>query len=88
VHIRQTLAKSEAAPFVCRAGRSLTGKARPAIPFAPDAAASTASHPNVRDDRDPPLLRDETARFVGLIWGKEEAVYFCEGDWTGGIALS
>src|ERR1700682_5922546 len=41
------------APFVCRAGRSLTSpKTRPAIPFAPDAPASTASHPNVSDDPD------------------------------------
>jgi hypothetical protein len=38
-----------------RAVRSLTGKARPAIIRAPDAAASTASPPNVRDDRDTPL---------------------------------
>jgi hypothetical protein len=38
-----------------RAVRSLTGKARPAITRAPDAAASTAPPPNVRDDRDTPL---------------------------------
>jgi hypothetical protein len=32
------------------------GRSHPAIPFAPDAAAATASHPNVRDDRDTPLV--------------------------------
>ena len=35
-------------------------KIRPAISSRDDAAASTASHPNVRDDRDTPLVRDET----------------------------
>ena len=35
-------------------------KIRPAISLRDDAAASTASHPNVRDDRDTPLVRDET----------------------------
>ena len=36
----------------------LSAHGRPAlrIRFAPDAAASTASHPNVRDDRDTPLV--------------------------------
>jgi hypothetical protein len=34
---------------------------------APDAAASTASHPNVRDDGQRPSLRDETAGFIVLI---------------------
>jgi hypothetical protein len=24
---------------------------------------------------------------VDLIWGKREGIYFCEGDWTGGISL-
>ncbi len=46
------LRSRRAAPFVLRAGRSLTKSKglSPAIPLAPDAAASTASHPNVRDD--------------------------------------
>src|SRR6266516_5423117 len=33
---------------------------RPACICAPDAVASTASHPNVRDDREPPLLQGGT----------------------------
>jgi hypothetical protein len=36
--------------------------ARPHALARDDAAASTASHPNVRDDRDTPLVGDETAR--------------------------
>src|SRR6266851_3182510 len=49
--------------------RSLTSQSSPCNHVhAPDAAASTASHPNVRDDRDTPLLRDETAGFLDLIW--------------------
>src|SRR6266480_855093 len=35
---------------------------RPACICAPDAVASTASHPNVRDDREPPLLQGGTMR--------------------------
>jgi hypothetical protein len=46
------------------------------------ALASTASHPNVRDDRDTPLVRDETASVISLIWGEREAEYFCAGDST------
>jgi len=48
-----------------------------------DAAASTASHPNVRDDREPPLLRDEMATVVNVIWGNREAIYFSREGWTG-----
>jgi hypothetical protein len=66
--------------------RSLTEN-RPAIPSAPDAAASTASHPNVRDDGQRPLVRDETAGVMDLIWGKREGIYFCRGVWTGQITL-
>ena len=77
------------APFVCRAGRSLTSpKTRPAIPFAPDAAASTASHPNVSDDPDTPLAGDETAGFLPVIWGKREEEYFLKKGLTGQITLN
>src|SRR6202048_1507292 len=41
------------APFVCVLAIA-HGQTRPAIPFHADAAASTVSHPNVRDDRDTP----------------------------------
>src|SRR5258708_28751823 len=51
-----TASPSASAPFVCRAACRSRAGARPATAFAPDAAASTASHPNVRDDRDTPLV--------------------------------
>src|SRR5258705_2710075 len=63
---------------------------RPALPsrFTPGAAASTASHPNVRDDRDTPLVGDEMAGFLELIWGRREGEYFCGREWTGQITLN
>jgi hypothetical protein len=39
--------------------------------------------PNVRDDREPPLLWAGTSETVSLIWGKREAEYFCAKGWTG-----
>src|SRR5712671_4420483 len=39
--------------------------------------------PNVRDDRDTPLLWAGTRETVSLIWGKREAEYFCAKGWTG-----
>jgi hypothetical protein len=45
--------------------------------------ASIASHPNVRDDRDTPLVGDETATVMQVIWVKKEWKYFCERGWTG-----
>jgi hypothetical protein len=49
---------------------------------APDAAASTASRPNVRDDRDTPLSRDGMAADIKVIWVRSEQEYFCERGWT------
>ena len=63
-------------------------EARPAISFAPDAAASTASHPNVYDDPDTPLVGDEMAGLLPVIWGKWEEEYFLRRDWTGQITLN
>src|SRR5216683_7349950 len=39
--------------------------------------------PNVRDDREPPLLRERDIDVVSLIWVGGEAKYFCKEDWTG-----
>jgi hypothetical protein len=39
--------------------------------------------PNVRDDRETPLLWDGTAGLMDLIWVKREAIYFCGKGWTG-----
>jgi hypothetical protein len=56
--------------------------------FTRDAAASTASHPNVRDDGQRPSLGDETAGFLALIWGFRKQEYFRQQDWTGQITLN
>ena len=48
--------------------------------LAPDAAASTATRPNVRDDGQRPSSQDGMAGVVGVIWGGGEAEYFCNQD--------
>src|SRR5712664_2306744 len=65
-----TTSPSAQPPFV-RAMTAL-GDVRPSHPL-----------PNVRDDRDTPLLWAGTAQTVSLIWGKREAEYFCAKGWTG-----
>ena len=88
VHVRQN---------VCEAGYSAVRPARldrsqPKPPCdqtsAPDAAASTASRPNVRDDGQRPSSRAGIAEVVMLIWVKREAIYFCARDWTDSITLN
>jgi hypothetical protein len=75
------------APFVWRA-RDRSRENPPCDPHrAPGAFASTAARPNVRDDRDTPLLRAGMARFVGLIWVSREGDSFFAQDWTGQISL-
>jgi hypothetical protein len=54
----------------------------PCDPLRDDAAASTASHPNVRDDRDTPLSRDGMPRNKEVIWVKREAEIFSREGWT------
>ena len=49
---------------------------RPAIPFHANAAASTATRPNVRDDGQRPSSRDGMAEVLVLIWGDGETEYF------------
>jgi len=61
---------------------------RPANTLHADAAASTASHPASVTTRDPPLVRDETAELIVLIWGGREGNCFFGRDWTGQIALN
>ena len=56
-------------------------------PLAPDAAASTATRPNVRDDGQRPSSRDGMAGVVRVIWVEREAEYFCGRGWTGQISL-
>jgi len=38
--------------------------------------------PNVRDDREPPLLRVQDGDVVNLIWVRREEKCFCERGWT------
>jgi len=63
------------------------GKPALRTPLAPDAAASTATRPNVRDDGQRPSSRDGMAGVVGVIWVSREAEYFCGRGWTGQISL-
>jgi hypothetical protein len=62
--------------------RAMFTHGKPALrtPLAPDAAASTATRPNVRDDGQRPSSRDGVAGFVRVIWGRGEAEYFCGRD--------
>jgi hypothetical protein len=63
-------------------------KARPAISLAqPALPRPPHSEPNVRDDRDTPLLVGRNAEVVALMWGNREQVYFCGEDWTRQITL-
>ena len=55
--------------------------------FAPDAAASTASHPNVRDDRDTPLVEGMRRGNYGADLGETGSGIFCGRAWTGEIGL-
>ena len=66
---------------------SLTGRTRPAIALRADAAASTASQPAFRDDRDPPLFSGETRRVKSLICPTRQAENFLGRDWTGILDL-
>jgi hypothetical protein len=53
----------------CRTrGGDCSRQGRPAIPIAPDAVASIATLPAVRDDRDPSLVSDRVVR----VYGKSE----------------
>jgi hypothetical protein len=51
--------------------------------FVNSASASNASHPNVRDDGQRPLVRDETAQNKPVIWVRRKRKYFCKQGWTG-----
>jgi hypothetical protein len=61
---------------------------RPARLRAPDAVASTASHPNVRDDHDTPLWRGGMATNKPVIWVGGKQKYFSTYGWTAQISLN
>jgi hypothetical protein len=79
---RPHLSEGVEAPFVHASVDRSQVLACPAIPARDDAAASTASHPNVRDDRDTSLSRDGMARDKPVIWVRRKSKYFCEWGWT------
>jgi hypothetical protein len=69
--------------------RSLTGQSPPCDPYQRSGRCRVHRIPSptsvtiaIR-----PSWRAGTGGFVGLIWGREEEVYFCCGDWTGQITL-
>jgi len=49
--------------------------------------ASIASRPNVRDDREAPLVSERDGCDIVLIWVAREGIYFFARDWTGSITL-
>src|SRR3984957_12007982 len=55
---------------------------RPAIPCTPDAAASTATRPNVHDDGQRPSDRDGMAEDIQVIWVFGKTEYFFKRGWT------
>ena len=67
------------APFISRA---VFAHGKPALQtrHAPDAAASTATRPNVCDDGQRASSRDGMAGVLVLIWGSGEAEYFLLGS--------
>ena len=61
---------------------------RPAITCVPDAAASTASRPHVRDDGQRPSDWDGMAEEIGVIWVRREQKYFYNQGWTANLPNS
>jgi len=61
--------------------RSLTGPWRPALRSLARPTLPRPPHlvPNVRDDRDTPLVRAETGESVEMICPTPKAKYFCKG---------
>jgi hypothetical protein len=67
---------------VLRAANSLTESNPPCFARTPDAARVHRIPSRVRDDRDTPLVWDETAADMQVIWGKTERKYFSLWEWT------
>jgi hypothetical protein len=67
-------------PLAC--DRSQASSTRPAIPPRAKRCRVHRIPPRVRDDREPPLMWDETTGDIEVIWGSGEQNYFCERDST------
>jgi hypothetical protein len=57
-------------------------RTHPAIPLHAQRCRVHRIPPRVRDDREPPLVWDETATGIRVIWVNREQIYFCERDST------
>jgi hypothetical protein len=79
-----TLLPYALAPFVLRAGSSLTGPARPAMPFHADAAASTASPPAFVTMANAPRAGKGRGKLVALICPTTEAKFCPSGCFVAG----
>jgi hypothetical protein len=80
VPVRRSLSEDRSNAVRLRAARSLTVTC-PAIPFTPDAAASTASHPaSVTIAIRPSVGWDSDGYEV--IWVGRKRKYFCKRGWT------
>ena len=62
--------------------RSRTSSTRPAIPSPAKRCRVHRIPPRVRDDREPPLMWDETTGDIEVIWVSGEQYYSCERDST------
>jgi hypothetical protein len=78
-----TTSPSALASFVSSPFDRSRAETRPASRCAPNAAASTASAPRVRDDRDTPLCGVGRLESIKLFLPNGEAKYFCWRYWTG-----
>jgi hypothetical protein len=77
------LGRTQKAPIILRAALRSRGSSRPAIAFS-RLTPSRPPHPmpNVRDDRETPLLWAGTVRISELICARREAKYFCKRGLT------
>jgi hypothetical protein len=77
------LGRTQKAPIILRAALRSRGSSRPAIAFS-RLTPSRPPHPmpNVRDDRETPLLWAGTGRISELICARREAKYFCKRGLT------
>jgi len=71
-----TILPSAKAPFVSTPFDRSQAEARPAITSRAQRCRVHRIPPRVRDDRDTPLQRDETARDIEVIWVRRERKYF------------
>ena len=83
-----TALPSASVPFVCAlSNRSQVAKPALRSPHAPDAAASTAFHPDVRDDHDTPLCGGWNGRVSKADLGQARREIFLQGGLDGNLLI-